>query len=304
MASRRVPVDAERFDGDRTVSPCPLTARGLVCGVMGDTDMLAEVAGLLGEPARTRILTALLGGCALTGKELAYFAGVTAPTASSHLARLVAGELLVMEKQGRCHYYRLKSAEVAHAIEGLMTVAAPPPKGWPPGHQVESALRDARMCYDHMAGRLGVSLCDMMLSRDYVVLADGGGELTNAGAQFLTALGVDLEQARGAKRRYCRSCIDWTERRPHISGAVGAGLAEAFLERKWIARIPDSRALTITASGRKKLAELGVADCPEAPARRPDHGLAQEQGAEDDRGGAPRDPRDVRGRRAWDHADL
>src|SRR3989442_3946134 len=265
MASRRVPVDAERFDGDRTVSPCPLTARGLVCGVMGDTDMLAEVAGLLGEPARTRILTALLGGCALTGKELAYFAGVTAPTASSHLSRLVAGELLVMEKQGRCHYYRLKSAAVARAIEGLMTVAAPPPKDWPPGHRVEPALRDARLCYDHLAGRLGVSLCDMMLRRDYVVLGDdGGGELTDAGARFLTGLGVDLERARGAKRRYCRSCIDWTERRPHISGAVGAGLAPAFLERRWITRTPDSRALTGTPGARKKLAELWGADLLEA----------------------------------------
>lgn len=220
--------------------------------------MLAEVAGLLGEPARTRILTALLGGRALTAKELAYFAGVAAPTASSHLSRLVAGELLVMEKQGRCHYYRLKSAEVARAIEGLMTVAAPAPKDWPPGRRVEPALRDARLCYDHLAGRLGVSLCDMLQGRDYVVLGDGGGEVTDAGARFLTGLGVDLERARGAKRRYCRSCIDWTERRPHISGAVGAGLAQAFLERSWIARIPDSRALTITAGGRKKLAELGV----------------------------------------------
>lgn len=229
---------------------------------MGDTDMLADVAGLLGEPARTRILTALLGGCAFTGKELAYFAGVSAPTASSHLSRLVAGELLVMEKQGRCHYYRLKSADVARAIEGLMTVAAAAPRDWPPGRRVEPALRDARLCYDHMAGRLGVSLCDTMLRRDYAVLADGGGELTDAGARFLTGLGVDLAQARGAKRRYCRTCIDWTERRPHISGAVGAGLAEAFLARQWIVRIPDSRALTVTASGRETLAELGVGDRP------------------------------------------
>jgi DNA-binding transcriptional ArsR family regulator len=228
--------------------------------MMGDTDMLAGVAGLLGEPARTRILTALLGGCALTGKELAYFAGVTAATASSHLSRLVAGQLVVMEKQGRCHYYRLKSGEVARAIEGLMTVAAAPPQGWPPGHRVEPALRDARMCYDHMAGRLGVSLCDTMLRRDYIVLVDGGGELTDAGARFLTGLGVDLEQARGAKRRYCRSCIDWTERRPHISGAVGAALAATFLDRNWVARIPDSRALIVTAGGRQKLAELGIAN--------------------------------------------
>ena len=226
---------------------------------MNDTDMLADVVGLLGEPARTRILRALLGGCAFTGKELAYFAGVTAPTASSHLSRLVAGELLVMEKQGRCHYYRLKSADVARAIEALMTVAAAPPTGWPPGRRVDPALREARMCYDHLAGRLGVALCDAMLRHDYLVLADGGGELTDAGASFLTGLGIDLDRARGAKR-YCRTCIDWTERRPHISGAVGASLAEAFVEREWIARIPDSRALTITARGRKKLAELGVTD--------------------------------------------
>jgi len=226
---------------------------------MGHADTLAEVAGLLADPARTRILTALLGGCAFTGKELAYFAGVTAPTASSHLSRLVAGELLTMEKQGRCHYYRLKSGDVARAIEGLMTVAAAPANGWPPGRRVEPALRDARMCYDHMAGVLGVSLCDTMLRRDYIVLADGGGELTDAGARFLADLGVDLTRARGARRRYCRTCIDWTERRPHISGAVGAGLAETFLEHKWIERIPDSRALTITAGGREKLAELGLA---------------------------------------------
>jgi DNA-binding transcriptional ArsR family regulator len=171
---------------------------------MRDTDMLSGVAGLLGEPARTRILTALLSGCSLTAKELAYFAGVTAPTASSHLSRLVGGDLLVMEKQGRCHYYRLKSAEVAHAIEGLMTVASASRPGWPPNHRVDPALREARMCYDHMAGRLGVSLCDMMRRRDYVVPADGGGEITGAGERFIGGLGVDLARARGAKRHYCR----------------------------------------------------------------------------------------------------
>jgi DNA-binding transcriptional ArsR family regulator len=227
---------------------------------MSDTDMLAGVGALLGEPARTRILKALLTGCALTAKELAYFAGVTAPTASSHLSRLVAGHLLVMEKQGRCHYYRLRSAEVARAIEGLMTVAAAPTNGWLPSDRVEPALRDARMCYDHLAGRLGVSLCDMMLRSDYLVLCDGGGELTGAGERFLTGLGADLEGARGAKRRYCCSCIDWTERRHHISGAVGAALAQVFLARRWVARIQDSRALTVTADGRKNLRELGLAD--------------------------------------------
>jgi DNA-binding transcriptional ArsR family regulator len=234
---------------------------------MGDTDMLSTVAGLLGEPARTRILTALLTGRALTAKELAYFAGVTAATASSHLSRLIAGNLLVMEKQGRCHYYRLRSAEVAGAIEGLMTVASVPSNGWPPHHHVEPALREARMCYDHMAGRLGVAVCDMLLRRHYVVLADGGGEVTPSGERFLAGLGVDLPKARGAKRQYCRGCIDWTERRHHISGAVGAALADAFLARRLVARIADSRALSVTPFGRKTLGGMGVGDYRTAEAR-------------------------------------
>jgi DNA-binding transcriptional ArsR family regulator len=225
---------------------------------MGDTDLLSGVAALLGEPARTRILTALLTGRALTAKELAYFAGVTAATASSHLSRLVGGHLLVMEKQGRCHYYRLRSADVARAIEGLMTVATVPSTGWPPHHRVAPALREARMCYDHMAGRLGVAVCDMLLRRRHVVLVDGGGEVTATGERFLEGLGVDLPKVRGAKRHYCRGCIDWTERRHHISGAVGAALAEAFLARRLVARVEDSRALSVTSLGRTTLATMGV----------------------------------------------
>src|SRR5215813_843209 len=234
---------------------------------MGETDMLSTVAALLGEPARTRILSALLSGRAMTGKELAYFARVTPATASSHLSRLVGGRLLVMQKQGRCHYYRLQSAEVARAIEGLMTVATIPSNGWPPHHHVEPALREARMCYDHMAGRLGVAVCDMLLRRQYVVLVDGGGEVTPDGERFLAGLGVDLVKARGAKRHYCRGCIDWTERRHHISGAVGAALAQAFLARRLVDRISDSRALSVTPLGRKTLAAMGVVEYRELTPR-------------------------------------
>src|SRR5262245_3598184 len=234
---------------------------------MTDTDLLSTVAALLGEPARTRILTALLTGRALTAKELAYFAGVTPATASSHLSRLLAGRLLVMEKQGRHHYYRLRSAEVARAIEGLMTVATIPSDGWPPHHHVEPALRDARLCYDHMAGRLGVAVCDMLLRRHHVVLVDGGGEVTPTGERFLGELGVDLPKARRARRQYCRGCVDWTERRHHISGAVGAALAEAFLARRLVERIPDSRALAVTPLGRKTLAAMGVTEYRAAVSR-------------------------------------
>src|SRR5262245_25449538 len=147
MASRHAPARPKASIGPQ---PSPLAGgapRAQGVG-RGDRDMLAAVAGLAGAPARTRTLAALVGGGALTAKVLAYFAGVTAPTASSHLARLVDGELLVMEKQGRCHYYRLRSAEVARAIEGLMTVTPAAPNGWPPGHRVQPALREARMCYD------------------------------------------------------------------------------------------------------------------------------------------------------------
>jgi DNA-binding transcriptional ArsR family regulator len=152
-------------------------ARALYSFVMGDTDMLSTVASLLGEPARTRILTALLTGRALTAKELAYFAGVTAATASSHLSRLLAGHLLAMDKQGRCHYYRLRSAEVARAIEGLMTVATMPSNGWPPHCRVEPALREARMCYTTWRGALE-SPCAIRSCVHHVVLVDGGGEVT------------------------------------------------------------------------------------------------------------------------------
>jgi len=235
-------------------------ARALYPGIMSDTDMLSNVAALLGEPARTRILTALLSGRALTAKELAYFAGVTAATASSHLSRLLAGHLLAMEKQGRCHYYRLRSAEVAQAIESLMAVATIPGNDWLPHHRVEPSLREARMCYDHMAGRLGVAVCDLLLRRRHLVLVDGTGEITPSGERFLAGLGVDLANARRAKRHYCRSCIDWTERRHHISGAVGAALAQRFLAQRWIARVPDSRALSVTPLGRTTLAAMGVAE--------------------------------------------
>jgi len=125
---------------------------------------------------------------------------VTAPTASSHLSRLVGGHLLVMERQGRCHYYRLASAEVARAIEGLMTVASAPDMGWPPNHRVPPALREARMCYDHIAGRLGVTLANALREHDHVEFGDDAGLVTPAGEAFFGKLGVDLSAARSTRR--------------------------------------------------------------------------------------------------------
>jgi DNA-binding transcriptional ArsR family regulator len=227
---------------------------------MGDTDMLSTVAGLLGEPARTRILAALLTGHAMTAKELAYFAGVTAATASSHLSRLLGGHLLVMEKQGRWHYYRLRSAEVARATEGLMTMATSPSNGWPPllsrragAPGSPSVLRPHR----GTPGRRGVRHAR---APGHVVLVDGGGEVTPTGERFLAGIGIDLPKARRANRHDFRGCVDWTERRHHISGGVGAALAGVFLARRLVARISDSRALRVTPLGGKTLAAMGVAE--------------------------------------------
>ena len=215
--------------------------------------MLAGVGALLGEPARTRILTALLTGCALTAKELAYFAGVTAPTASSHLSRLVAGQLLVMEKQGRCHYYRLRSAEVARAIEGLMTVAPAPVNGWPPNHRIEPALRDARLCYDHLAGVLGVDLTQALVDRGALDHADGGFALTVDGEAAMSDFGVDVPALRRRRRPLTRACKDWTEPGHHLAGGLGAAIASQCFERRWIERGEAGRIVRVTPAGRREL---------------------------------------------------
>lgn len=221
---------------------------------------IAEVASLIGDAARANMLSALMGGQALTAGELARHAGVTAQTTSGHLGKLAASQLIAVEKQGRHRYYRLASSDVAHAIHALMAVAANGPKRHHPLGPKDESLRLARTCYDHVAGRLALALVDTLTVKSYVVLADGVGLITDEGRRFFCDFGIDLEEAARSKRPLCRTCLDWSERRPHLAGRVGAALLDRALDLGWINRIPESRALRITRAG-----ELGLGSSFDLP---------------------------------------
>jgi DNA-binding transcriptional ArsR family regulator len=218
--------------------------------LMSDITRMASVAALLGDPARANILTALMDGRALTAKELAFAAHVSPSTTSGHLARLTDAALLAVEQQGRHRYFRLASPLVGQMLESVMAVAGPelrPAGKW----RGSEALRTARTCYDHLAGRLGVALADALADAGHVALAHDGGEVTEQGHAFLRDFGA--EPAAG-KRVFCRPCLDWSERRTHIAGRLGAALATRCLGLGWIERQRDSRALTITAAGTRGFA--------------------------------------------------
>ncbi len=216
---------------------------------------IAQIAALVGDPARANILSALMDGRALTASELAFFAGVTPQTASSHLAKLAEVGLLALEKQGRHRYYRLASPLVGRMLEGIMAVAEAGPARYRPHWKGGETLRTARTCYDHLAGRLAVAIADALVEREHVVLAEDGGEVTTAGRVFLTEFGIDLGGAAKRRRAFCKPCLDWSERRPHLAGAIGAGLATRAFELGWIERIKDRRAVAITELGRRGFPE-------------------------------------------------
>jgi DNA-binding transcriptional ArsR family regulator len=218
---------------------------------------LAEVGALIGEPARANILAALPDGRALTATELSYIARVTPQTTSGHLAKLAAANLLTAVRQGRRRYFRLASPLVAQMLESMMAVAAvqlPPRRRLP--SRIDDQMRTARTCYDHLAGRLGVGLADGLGARGQIILTEDGGEVTEPGIAFLAAFGAELSPAKGSRRPFCRPCLDWSERRWHIAGAVGAALYRRCLELGWIEPQRDSRAVTITIEGRRGLTEI------------------------------------------------
>lgn len=214
--------------------------------VSGNT--IAEVASLIGDVARANMLGALMGGQALTAGELARHAGVTAQTTSGHLAKMAEAQLLAVEKQGRYRYYRLASAEVAQAIHALMAVAAGGSKRHHPIGPKDEALRLARTCYDHMAGRLALAVADSLVRDGRIILSDGAGIVTVEGRRFFKDFGIDIEALR-SRRSLCRTCLDWSERRPHIAGQLGAALLDAVLRQGWVVRSPESRALSLTRAG-------------------------------------------------------
>jgi DNA-binding transcriptional ArsR family regulator len=211
---------------------------------------MVEVAALVGDTARSTMLGALMGGQALTGSELAFLAHVSRTTASEHLAKLVEARLVTVTRKRRFNYYRIASPLVARMLESIKVVAAieVPPR-YQPRSARDDALRFARTCYDHLAGRVAVAIADALLARRYIVLGDDGGEVTEAGSLFLTEFGVDLTAQSRARRIFCRPCLDWSERRYHVAGHVGSEICRCCLQRGWFARQRDSRALRLTPTG-------------------------------------------------------
>lgn len=210
---------------------------------------LAEVAALIGDPARANILQALADGRALTAGELAWHAGVSAQTTSGHLAKLADAQLIAPEKQGRHRYFRLASPEVAEAIEALMLVAANGPKRHRPTGPRDEALRAGRTCYDHLAGRLAVAMADRLAARRHIIMSGGAASITQEGHRFFRDFGLDLAGDGKSTRPLCRTCLDWSERRSHLAGRLGAALCQRCLDLGWIKRGKDSRAVTFTPAG-------------------------------------------------------
>jgi len=214
---------------------------------------IAYVASLLADPTRAAMCLALAGGEARPAGELAARAGVSAQTASNHLAKLIAGRILRVEPAGRWRYYRLAGAEVGHAVEALAVVA--PPLSHRSGlDRVAADLKAARTCYSHIAGRLGVALADSLVDAGWVEDDGRGYRLTRVGVTALGALAIEIPAARGQPP--ARRCLDWTERRPHIAGPVGTALASAAFDRGWIRRRRGTRAVTVTARGRVELRRI------------------------------------------------
>ena len=250
---------------------------------------MVEVAALVGDTARCTMLAALMCGEALTGSELAYLAHVSRPTASEHLAKLVKARLVAVTRKRRFKYYRIASPLVARMLESIKAVAA---IELPPRHQPRSArdeaLRFGRTCYDHLAGTVGVAIADALAAKGYVVLGDDGGEVTDAGACFLADFGAALSPQSRSRRIFCRPCLDWSERRYHIAGHVGAEICRCCLARGWFAHERDSRALRLTPAGRAGLRDAFGVEFPAAtpkPQPYPDRAPARDRAAS-----APRAP--------------
>ena len=222
---------------------------------MSSIASLAEIGALLGDPTRTAMLVTLMDGRALTAGELARASGVTPSTASGHLARLVDGGLLTLTVQGRHRYFRLASPTTAQMIEHMMGLAgvveaarrSRPVASGP----ADQALRYARLCYDHLAGTVAAELAAFLARSGYLDLTADTAVMTEEGIGYLKRLGVDVagDSRKGRQRAFCRPCMDWSERRPHLAGPIGRSLFQFLLQRHWVRRTPNSRTVTITPVG-------------------------------------------------------
>jgi DNA-binding transcriptional ArsR family regulator len=220
-----------------------------------DGPAIAPIAALAGDPARANMLAALIGGKALTAGELARESGITAQTASSHLAKLVEGGLIAGVKQGRHRYFRLAGSDVAEMLEKMMGIAARA------GHMRARTgprapeLRKARVCYDHLAGEIGVELYDNLV-KTRLITGNGDPRLTRRGADFAREFGIDLDALARERRPLCKSCLDWSQRRYHLAGALGSAMLQRFIELRWARRDRASRAIYFSPDGERALRRL------------------------------------------------
>jgi DNA-binding transcriptional ArsR family regulator len=217
---------------------------------MKDSPDLSRIASLVGDPARANMLTALMDGSALTASELALEAGVSAPTASSHLGKLLEGGLLSLSTQGRHRYYALSGRPVAAMLEAIMGVsAAVGPKRARPGPR-DATMREARICYDHLAGDHAVAMLDGFLARGLLTGRDAEVHLAQPGKAHFAAVGIDIDGLGKQRRPLCRACLDWSVRRSHLAGALGAAILDRVLAEKWARREPESRAIVFSPRGK------------------------------------------------------
>jgi DNA-binding transcriptional ArsR family regulator len=216
---------------------------------------IAPLAALVGDPARANMLTALLAGQALTAGELAREAGVTAQTASSHLGKLAAGGLIAQRRQGRHAYFTLAGSDVASLLEKLMSLAERTGYRRTRTGPAEPALRQARVCYDHLAGDLGVALFDGLVARRFLIRRGDSLVLSRNGEAFTRGFGIDLEAASAARRPLCKDCLDWSVRRSHLAGSLGAALLARIYALGWARREKNSRVVTFTPLGQRAFAK-------------------------------------------------
>ena len=223
---------------------------------MKDGPNIVGIAALIGDHARAEVLTALMAGKALTATELSDVAGVTKQTMSSHLVKLVDAGLISVAAQGRHRYYRLANDDVAHLLETLMGVAFRTGAVRLRSSPREPALRKARICYDHLAGELGVMVYDTLVLKQALKLGDGDLELTESGQKLFSGIGIDTDQLFSQRRAFCRHCLDWSERRHHLAGALGAALLQRIIGLGWAKRVSGSRVIEFSLAGEQALRKI------------------------------------------------
>ena len=223
---------------------------------MKDGPNIARIASLVGDPARSDALTALMTDRALTATELAAIAGITKQTMSAHLSKLVEAALVAVEQQGRHRYFRLADEDVAGLLESLMGVAFRTGAVRILSSPREPALRKARICYDHLAGEVGVRVYEALLRHRVLEMSQKGLRLSESGVQWFGRLGINTDAAARQRRTFCRSCMDWSERRYHLAGSLGAALLSRFYDLGWARRDQSSRVIRFTPKGERDLSDL------------------------------------------------